>query len=195
MPTVQQGLTARLRPSRGTQTLEEFDRGWASLLAKIDDLRRQETTLNDEIVGQYLGSGPKVDTAELKERLTAVRAEIEPLLEARANEGALRQRVVTELAERRFDEIAAERRKLEHRARTALTELRQKAEEFAKADAHLRSLGDKDAEIANEQIGCNDRGHLNRHIEPTFRGIGLGNVDFIVQRIEEDLIAIARRAE
>jgi hypothetical protein len=198
--TIAEKLPVRLRGRQAhLQTLEEFDRGWATLLAQIDELRRQETALGDQIVESYTRSATQgaapTDVEELNVRLAKVRGELEPLLAARANEGQLRQRVVTQLAERRFDEIAADRRKLEHQARSALTELRTKADEFAKADAKLRALGDKDAELANEQSLTNTRGHLNRQLEATFQGIGLGNVDVFVQRIEEDLIAIARRQE
>lgn len=183
------------RRAAANQSLADFDKRWSDLLAEIDRLVRRRQELQDTIVAVMLGTETELSRSDIDAELAAIAVELEPLLAARANEGELRQRVVTEIAERRFDEIADLRRKLEVDVRKALTELRDKAEEFAQADAKLRALGDQDFELANEQAGCSDRGHLGRHVEPTFRGVGLGGVDFMVQRIEEDLIAIARRAQ
>ena len=196
MAVAEKSLASRLRNKARTDpaNMQEFDRGWASLLAEIDRLQKRELQLQDLVVENLMSGGGSEDRDKLNEDLARVRAELAPLLKARSDEGALRQRVVTEMAGRRFEEIAAERRKIEHEARTALTDLRSRAEELRKADAHLRALGDKDAELANEQTGCNDRGRLSRHVPSTFQGVGLGNVEFLLQRIEEDLITIARRA-
>lgn len=180
------------------ESMEDFDKMWAALLKKVDELEGHKRTLLDARAEAYveiaLGHTPNTSLDELDLKLGAIQRDLEPLLQTRAQEGAIRQRITTQAAAARFEEIIGERRAVEKSVRDLLSGMRGKAKALAADEAKLRDLTEQDATLQNEQIGCNDRGLLNRHVEGSLRGIGGGNATQLLNQIEQDLISVAHRA-
>lgn len=176
----------------------DFDQMWATLLRKVDELEGRKRTLldarADAYVQQSLGHTPDVSLEELDAKIKEIERDLEPLLQTRAQEGAIRQRITTQTAAVRFEELVGERRAVEKSVRDLLSGMRGKAKNLAADEEKLRQLTEQDATLQNEQISCNDRGLLNRHVEGSLRGIGGGNALTLLNQIEQDLISVAHRA-
>lgn len=188
----------RWQAKPSVESMHDFDNMWATLLKKVDELEAHKRTLLDARADAYvemsLGHTPAVSLDELDRQLATIERDLEPLLQTRAQEGAIRQRITTQAAASRFEEIIGERRAVEKNVRDLLSGMRGKAKSLASDEAKLRDLTEKDADLQNEQIGCNDRGMLNRHVEGSLRGIGGGNAFQLLNQIEQDLISVAKRA-
>jgi len=182
-----------IRPKKGT-ALEDFDKGWAHLLAEIVALQKRDTQLGDEIFAFYTeGATAPRPLPEVQAERAEVRNELASLMAVRADEEVLRQRARTATAETRYAEIDKERHHLERKAADTLADMLKQAKVLAASESALFSVTERDAELQAEQIGCNDRGLLKRSVDGSLRGLGSGNAANLMEQIERDLAQVAHR--